>query len=1098
MIFFQHRNGVKENYWLIKILITMKLTLILVICLSVQTMANVYSQTKISLRLQGVGLKKALSAIEEKSDFYFVYSEQKVISQLKVSVNSTNEPVLDVLKKMLDQTGYTFEPMANNLIIIKPVGSQQMVSGVITDETGTPMPGVSLRVKGTSRAVVTNTQGAYSIQASPTETITINYIGYQPVETLVGGRTSINFSLQPSNQGLNEVVVIGYGTQQRKEVTNAVSQVTGADLRKSSAPAISNSLAGRVPGLIVNQRNGEPGRDEASIYIRGVTTTGDSSPLIVVDGVANRDGISRIDPNDIETITVLKDASAGIYGAQAGNGVILITTRRGKTGEPQFNYSFNQGYVSPTRLVKMADAELYAKTINDLDLQAGRTPLSFSDAQIAQFASGALPTTNWQKEVLKDHSLQSRHSLTVDGGTEKVKYFLSTGISNQNGLLENDKTTNFKQYNFRSNVDIQASKRLKIGLDVSGRRENVNFLQVEQQLLFQNALLTDPTVPATINGLPTMGRQGNNPLAIAQGSGYDKTERNVLSGTLRYKYDIPGVEGLYLDGYAAYDYLQTLQKVWSQPWTYYTTNSSGAVVPATFGPAGGLRQLYDRTNGLTLNSKLNYKRSFGKHDVSGFVAYEQNETRRDLFSAARSGFVSSQIDQLFAGSSTGMQNTGSAAETARQNYFGRLSYAYDKKYLVQLHLRYDGSQIFAEGKRFGTFPGVSLGWVLSEESFLKESPVISNLKLRASWGKSGNDKILPFQYLNFFNIGTGGYVFGGQDVLALNPGVSANPNITWENQLSRDIGLEAGFFQNKLTFEADVFFNKRTKIQRPRNITVPQYTGLSLPDENIGKVDNKGVELSTNYTGSVNDVKYSIGGNFTFAKSKIIFIDEGNAYPEAYQKAEGGPLGSALLYNVIGVYQNAADLAANPGLSGVRVGDYIYADTNGDGVLNSADQIRVPLSNIPQIQFGLNLGVSYKGFDLTALIQGQAKAKSYMDYTVSAGNNGPDYFLANAWRPDATGNDLARAGRSILTLNTSYYHDVSFVRLKNIELGYSLPKALLNKVGVKALRLYANGYNLLTFDKLKDKGLTDPENTNEKGWRYPLTKSINIGANLTF
>jgi TonB-linked SusC/RagA family outer membrane protein len=1098
MIFFQHHNGVRENYWLIKLLITMKLTLTLIICLSVQTFANVYSQTKISLHLDGVNLKKALSAIEAKSDFYFVYSEQKTINQLKISINSNEEPVLDLLEKMLKRTGYTFEPMANNLIIIKPVGQQAMVSGIIVDETGQPVAGVSVKVKGTNRGVVTNPQGAYSIQASAADILTVNYIGYQPIETIVGNRSSIDFTLQVANQGLNEIVVVGYGTQQRKEVTNAVSQVKGTDIRKSSAPAISNSLAGRVPGLIVNQRNGEPGRDEASILIRGASTTGDNSPLIVIDGVANRDGLSRIDPNDVETITVLKDASAGIYGAQAGNGVILITTRRGKTGEPQFNYSFNQGYVSPTRLVKMGDAATYARSINDLDLQAGRTPLTFTEAQISQFTSGALPNTNWQEEVLKDHSLQSRHSLTVDGGTEKVKYFLSAGLSRQNGLLEKDETTSFKQYNFRSNIDVQASKRLKIGLDLAGRRENVNFLQVEQQQLFQNALISDPTTPAMIDGFPTMGRQGYNPLAIAQGTGYDKTERNVINSTLRYTYDIPGVEGLFLDGYAAYDFEQTFQKVWAQPWTYYALNASGVLTPGTFGPARGLNQIFERSNSLTLNSKLNYKRSFGKHDISAFVAYEQNETRNDIFNASRTGFASSQVDQLFAGGTGTMQNGGTALETARQNYFGRVSYAYDRKYLLQLHFRYDGSQIFAEDERFGLFPGVSLGWVMSEEAFLKDNAVISNLKLRASLGKSGNDRILPFQYLNAFTYGSGGYVFGGQDVLALNPGVAANPFITWENQLSRDIGLEAGFFQNKLTFEADAFFNKRTAIQARRNITVPQYTGLTLPDENIGRVDNKGIELAMNYTGSVNDVKYSIGGNFTYAKNKVVFVDEGNAYPESYQKAEGNPLGSPLLYNVVGIYQNAADLTTYPGLAGVRVGDYIYADTNGDGTLNSADQIRVPQSNTPQIQFGLNLGVNYKGFDLTALIQGQAKAKNYMDYTVSMGNNGPDYFLSNAWRPDATGNSLARAGRSILTQNTSYLHDVSFVRLKNLELGYTLPKALLAKVGVKSLRLYANGYNLLTFDGLKDKGLTDPENVNEKGWRYPLTKSINFGANLTF
>ncbi|WP_345955764.1 SusC/RagA family TonB-linked outer membrane protein [Mucilaginibacter sp. PAMB04168] len=1072
----------------------MKLTFVLAICLSFQALANVYSQTKITLQLNNVSLTKALELIEAKSDYYFVYSEQANLNKLTVNISSVNEPVPSVLNRMLLNSGFTFEPTTNNLIIIKPSGNQQQVLGVIYDENKVPIPGVSVKVKGASRTSITNAQGAFTIEANTGDVLVVSYIGYKTVEVPVTGN-NITVNLELADQNLNEVVVVGYGTQLKKEVTNAVSQVRGSEIRKSSAPAISNALAGRVPGLIVNQRNGEPGRDEATLLVRGLGTTGNNSPLIVIDGVANRDGISRIDPNDVETISVLKDASASIYGAQAANGVILVTTRRGKTGKSQFNYSFNQGFVSPTRLVKMADASLYARTINDIDLQAGRTP-TFNGTQLSNFANGTSPSTDWQAEVLKDYSVQNRHSLTMSGGSEKVKYFLSAGTSYQNGLQQRDETTKFKQYNFRTNIDAQASKRLTIGFDVAGRRENQNFLQQEQQVLYQSALLGDPTTPATINGLPTAGRQNNNPLAIAEGPGFDKTELNLINSTFRFKYDVPKLTGLFIDGFAAYDFTQTLRKVWAQPWTYYSQNNTGAVAPTVFGP-NSLQQTYNRVQSLTLNAKINYAKTFGKHNLSAFLAYEQNEIRTDNFAASRANFASPLIDQLFAGNAGTQQNTGSAIESARQNYFGRVSYDYEKKYLFQAILRYDGSQIFPEGNRFGLFPGLSAGWVISEEAFMKDISWLSNLKLRASWSKLGNDRVDPFQFLNQFTYGSG-YVFGGNtDVLVLNPGVAANPFITWEKQITQDIGLEAGFFRNKLTFEFDAFFNKRDDILGPRNITVPQYTGLLLPSENIQRVSNKGFDGTINYNGQIGKARYTVGGNFTYNKSNLKFADEGNIYQYDYQKAEGNPLGSPLIYNVIGIYQTAADIAAHPAQNTPRLGDYIYEDVNKDGIVTPDDRVRLPYSNIPQIQFGLNLSVSYQGFDLSALIQGQAKARQYMDYTVNLGTNGPDYFLANAWRPDATANPLARVGRSI-ALNSSFYQDVAFARLKNIELGYTIPQAVLNKVGVQALRVYVNGYNLFTVDGLKSKGLTDPENVNEKGWRYPLTKSINFGVNLTF
>ncbi|ARK12865.2 TonB-dependent receptor [Fibrella sp. ES10-3-2-2] len=1066
----------------------------------------------ITIKAQNQPLPTVLATIERATGLRFTYVPALVEGQQRVSFDAQNEKLNSVLDRLLRpiQIDYSLrkryiilkkspaipvQPLKVALTDITEAPTAALLTGRITSDVGETLPGVSVVLKGTSTGTTTDVNGRYSLNVpSAGSTLVFSYIGFITQEIVVGSRTSLDVVLQTDNKTLSEVVVVGYGTQQKKDVTSAIAQVDGQEIRKSAAVSISNSLAGRVPGLIVNQRNAEPGRDDAAIFIRGIGTTGNSAALIVVDGVANRDGISRIDPNDIETVTVLKDASAAIYGAQAANGVVLITTRRGKAGKPVLNYSFNQGFVSPTRVIKMADAATYARSINDLNLQAGQ-PVTFNDTQIGQYASGQLPSTNWVNESFKDYSIQNRHSLTLSGGTDAVRYFLSGGTAYQNGLLRGDNTTGYRQYNIRTNVDAKISEKLNIGFDLAARRENRNFLQLDQNTVFQAAVLGDPTQPATVNGLPARGRFNNNPLAIAQGTGYDKLERNVVNGTLKYTYKLP-VPGLFIDGFAALDFFQDFQKIWAQPHTFYEANASGTVLPIKASITPSLQQTFIRTQSLTLNSKINYERTFGQHNVSAFVAYEQNQTRADNFLARRNGFESPQIDQLFAGSQTNQVTNGSASQGARQNYFGRVSYGYQDKYLAQVYFRYDGSQIFPEGKRFGFFPGASLGWRISEESFLKNNPVVSNLKLRASWGQLGNDRVAQYQFLNIFTFGNG-YVVNGQDVLALNPGVAANPNITWEKQTNLDIGIEAGFFKNRLTFEGDVFYNKRTDILAARNVTVPQYTGLTLPSENIGKVDNRGFDAQLTYRTSWKGARFNISGNVTYARNKVVFIDEGNVFRESYQKLEGQPVGSLLVYDVLGIYQTSDQLTTIPGLAGSRVGDLIYRDVNGDGVVNSDDRIRLDRNATPQLQYGLNLGAEFKGFDLTALFQGQAQAVQEITYNFSLGSNGPDYFLANAWTPTNTGASLPRIGRSKQT-NNLWVRDVSFVRLKNVELGYTVPRPLLSRLGVQTLRFYVNGYNLLTFDSLKKDGLPDPENVNIQGWQYPHTKSINFGLNLTF
>lgn len=1091
----------------------MKLLTFLMFVLLMQVKASGYAQ-KVTLNLQNVTLQKVFREIHKQTGFNFFYKSQTLKQVGKVSINVKDADIQDVLNQCLASGPVGYQIVDGTIILSeksampKPVEKEMPppdfeVSGTVRSEDGTALPGASVRLQGSQTGVSTDAAGRFRLMVPDQGgTLVVSYVGFETTELKVAAGGDFTISLKVSDAISEQVTVIGYGTQRKKEVTTAVTQISGREILESQSVTISNALSGKVPGLIINQRNSRPGADGAVYSVRGISTYRNNSALIVVDGVANRDGLDRIDPNDIETITVLKDASAAIYGAQSANGVILITTKRGKSGKPRVSYSYNHGFVSPVRLMKMSDAATYARKVNDLALQAGQT-LPYTDQQIADYERGTLPSTDWLDEVYKDHYNQDRHSLTLSGGNENVKYFLSGGTVSQGSILTNDKISKYRQYNFRSNVDVQLTKRLSIGFDLAGRRQNTNYPFLGENVIYRHGLVGIPTNPATVDGLPARGSENNNPLAIVTSPAYDKTQLNLINGTIRFEYKIPGINGLSVDGFGAVDYTQSLRSRWQQPHYFYEKNAAGVTQRLPNNTNTGLTQDNNQSNSYTLNAKLNYRRTISIHEVMAFVAVERNETRSDLFQATRTGYISSQVDQLFAGSPSNQTNTGNAAEGARLNYFGRVGYSYDKKYLVQFQFRYDGSQIFPENERFGFFPGVSAGWVLSEENFMKNIGFLDNLKLRASYGLLGNDRIAQFQYLDLYTLSStngAGYVINGVNYNVLNPGVAANPNVTWETKKTFDIGLEGALFGNKLSFEIDYFRMRTEDILSPRNISVPNYTGLILPDENIGIVQNNGVDGQINYNGRLSgDLTFNLGINVTYANNHVVFNDEGTTVP-AHQKQEGKAIGSFLLYEVIGMYRESKDTAAFPGLNGVkRFGDLIYADVNGDGRVTPDDRVRSEYGNTPRLQYGILFGAQYKGFDFSGNFMGQGRALVQLDYSVAAGTNTPEYYVKNAWSPSNPNGSLPRVGRSLPqagqanTLNT---RNVSFVRLKNIELGYTIPASVLERVGVQGARVYVNGYNLLTFDKLKKDGLQDPEEVNPQAWQFPQTKSVNVGINI--
>lgn len=985
--------------------------------------------------------------------------------------------------------------------------ADKVINGRITGDNGEPLVGVSITEKGTKNTVVSDNEGKYSITVKDANSsLVFSYVGFLDMEVKAGSMAEV-VKMEKLSSNMEEVVVVGYGSQKKKELTNAVVQVSGNEVKKSNSVSLSNSLTGRLAGLFVNQRSAIPGADDAQILVRGPSTYRNSSALIVIDGIANADpdGLNRLDPNDIESISVLKDASAAVYGAQSAGGVILVTTKRGKSGKTTFDFSTTQSYSSPTMKVKSADVFEYMNVLNERRALEG-TPPDFPNELIESFKNGTRRPEDWYAALIDPPAKQNRQSLTMRGGTDKVRYFTSIGTASQGGILRADDITKLKQYNVRSNIDVAVTKNFEVGLDLSYREKKTTYPQGGSGQVGGFAFVS-PLQEAYIDGdyrYPGEGWSQLNPAARLLSPGYQRLKANVGMGTIRFKYTIPWVKGLALDGFGSIVKTTDYNKAFNYTWVYYEKNDDGEIIkrPSRSVEDIGLREDFIQSQRLTGNIKLSYNTTIKEHRINAFVAYEQMDYKDNFFWTSRLGYVSPLIDQLSGGSANRLNwnNNGGASESARQNYFGRLNYDYAGKYLFGFSARYDGSPIFPEDKRFGFFPQVSAGWVLSQEKFIPQN-IFSNLKLRASWGKLGNDRVNPFQYIGAYGYSSG-WVVNGADAQGISPTAVANPNITWEISEKTDIGLEAGFLDNRLTFEFDVFNSKTSQILAKRQASIPGYTGLVLPDENIGKMNSKGFEIQAGYRQNFGRLGFRVSGNISYAENEIIFFDE-TPQAEPYQKLEGNPLGASLVYKTIGVYRSEADLTKYPAYAGARTGGLIFADLNGDGVVNANDRYRYDATGFPKTQWGLTIGLDYQDFDLSMLIAGQDGAKWRLGsgFNSGAAGNGLEYVALNSYSLNNTNSELPMIAPTGLAASDAdfYYQNASWARLKSIQLGYSLPKSLVSKARIAALRVYLSGDNVfMLYNNLKKYGAGDPEFLLGNGGAYPNMRTFSFGVNLTF
>jgi TonB-dependent starch-binding outer membrane protein SusC len=661
-----------------------------------------------------------------------------------------------------------------------------------------------------------------------------------------------------------------------------------------------------------------------------------------------------------------------------------------------------------------------------------------------------------------------------------------------------------------------------MGIDLSGRIEDRMFPTETAGGIFRSTFRTYPTVPAYYpGGLPSPGIEaGLNPVVIAtSAAGTDEQPRTVINTLLNFDYKFPFAKGLSMKGFYAYDRTFESRKLFRTPWTVYSLNNSTDPVsydPVKRGPLTPELTQRQRNDVLsTANVSLNYEKEFGVTFFKAFIAYEQNVQEAEWFETFRRGFLSPLIPEIDLGGSAPEErtNSGNSERFTRRNYFGRFSVDVNQKYLAEVQFRYDGSSRFQEGNQYGFFPSASVGWRISEESWF-DVQAINNLKVRASYGLLGNDRIRPFQYLNTFNLRSGNYVLNGTPVPTFGVQQLANPDITWETARKLDIGLETTLFE-KLTLELDYFSENRTDLLIPRTGSLPYVSGIVnehnagtagnpspiIPDENIGEVKNSGIEAQVGYNVTVGAVNLNLGGNITYNKSEVVFMDDPEGIP-SYQEREGRPLGSQLLYKAIGIFKTAEDLSSHPRLPGNQLGDLIFEDVNKDGVINANDRVREELSNVPQIIYGFTAGASFKNFDVTILLQGQARSVQYV--LTEAGEVG-NYFTSwadNRWSPSNPDGSFprvdVRTSSSInggLNRNDFWLYNTAFLRVRNVELGYNIPAAATEKIKLTGARVYLSAFNLATFSKVKD---FDPEGQSESAQFYPQQQIFNVGVNLKF
>lgn len=1013
----------------------------------------------------------------------------------------------------------------------------RIITGIVKDAEGLEVIGATVLQEGTNNGVTTNIDGKFSIKlVEGSQKLIISYIGYQTKTVLIKSTAPLNIILETQDNVLEEVTVVAYGVQKKETVTGAISSVGTKDLLRSPNPSVANTLAGQLSGVSTVQQSGQPGKEDPQIYVRGTgTLTNEASkPLILVDGVEMP--FFQMDPNEIESITVLKDASAtAVFGVRGANGVILVTTRRGQEGKAKVALSSSFGITRPTRLLEMADSYQYALRYNEMEINDGKRleELSFQPYALEMFRTNAdpimYPNIDWTDYLYKNLSMQTQHNINISGGTSKVRYFVSAGILYQNGLvkeqpgLDYDANFSYKRYNFRANLDINVTKTTQVKVNIGGIMGVTHEPMDNDNGMWTILNWAQPfSSPGIIDGkvIKNDNRYFGNVKLISgldafYGSGYSEASKNTMNMNLEFVQDLKALtKGLELRVKGAYNtnYSFTKNRASStEVWTpFYASSIDGSGLQP--GDAGFNYTKEYRVSGKNtglaygekdekgrdwyLEASLRYARKFAKkHNVTAMLLYNQSKTYYPKqFSAQPSAYV---------------------------GLVGRLTYDYESKYMAEFNAGYNGSENFAPDKRYGFFPAASVGWILTQEDFMKKQTFVEYLKLRVACGLVGNDNMTNNRYLYLpatYKLKQPGYNFGidtPQNWQAAIEGRLGNSNVTWEKALKQNYGLEAIFLSNRLKLTLDYFRENRKDILINRK-TLPSIYNLTsdiLPVVNMGEVSNQGFEVELKWNDKVGSFNYWVQANTSFARNKIVFMDE--VIPnEPYMAMTGRPTGLNYGYIAEGMYSESdfedgklKPHLPNPGVP-VQPGDVKYKDMNNDDLINTDDQTYIGNPKRPEFTFGLNYGINYKGVEVSFNWVGAAgRSIAFKDeFRYPFGQTGNrtlmQFMVDERWTPAraeiATAPRFSQNSREHNYKNSSLWiRDASYLRLKSVKVGYSFQeKPFLKMLGVSALQLFVSGYNLLTFDKIK---YMDPEGDPDKeNYSYPITQTYNFGVNVTF
>jgi TonB-linked SusC/RagA family outer membrane protein len=1028
------------------------------------------------------------------------------------------------------------------------------IKGTVLDEKSVSLPGVSIKVSGTTIGTISDINGKFSIDANKGAILSFSFLGYTTKSITVGDQAVLEISLQPAPSTLNEVVVVGYGTQKKASLTGAVTSISSQEIVTTKNENVENMLTGKIAGLQVVQNTAEPGDFANNIAIRGM-----GNPLIVVDGIempdfsvtgGNGDNsvgssniLSRLDPNDIESVSVLKDASAAVYGVKAANGVILITTKKGKSGALQLTYSGSYGAQVPSGLPKPVNATDYMTLVNQQALhQANGGNLVYTPANFADYANGTKQSTDWYDAVFKKSASQQQHNLTATGGSENTQYLLSAGFTDQNGILQSN-DLNYKRYNVRSNVTSKIGKNLTVNLNLSAISDEKNSPAEPFWYTTRETWRELPTETFYANNNPSYLRNGSvdggNPLAYENSdiNGYSIQKNKFFNGSLSLDYKVPFVDGLSIK--ALYSYNEQIQdnKIFQQSYNLYKYDDATKTYGATLNnsPAYVQRQYYDYPQN-TDQFSINYAHSLkGGHNITALLLYEGNEQSADNFAAYRQ--LAIPVDQIIAGNALNQnatQTSNGLSDYATNSIVGRATYDYKGKYLAEFSFRDDKSSRFAPAQGWGFFPSGSIGWRISDEDFWKNSSVLSfidNLKFRASYGVLGDDGQVNYQFLSGYTYPANGSnnqlptgaVFNNTFLNAVQSTGIPNPKVTWATSHTFDAGVDLEAWKGLLGFSVDYFRRNRTGLLDYANLQVPEVLGAPLPEENIRGDRTSGFDFDISHRNHIGKFSYNVKATFSYTNTMNTQVPEskqGNSYFDWMSNNTNRNQGIQMGYGASGQYQTYGQIVNSPVYANraTVVGDYIYQDWNGDGQIDGNDVHPIAYGGganagpaVPKINYGLTIGGAYDGFDFNLLFQGTAVySVSYVEQLnipLWGGGSALTQFN-NDWHPaDPTAdpynpNTVWVPGKFAYTGTTPYtnssfnYVNAAYLRLKSAEVGYTLPKNILKTIGVKSVRVFANGYNLLTFTKVK---YVDPEHpSGTYGYLYPLDKLFNAGLNITF